>query len=563
MIKTDRKILWCVAATALAVRLAFGWSYAGSPFRNYHLVPGLDMQTMLRFAEWDNGEFPPLFVVHRFIVAAVRAFNGFEHAPLAVVAVQALLGVLGAVLTADIALRIWRRRCPALLAGGFYALYGPFLIYEFAVLQDAVVINLTLLGFWALVRARDRGYGPNELLTAGAALGLAAVGRPAALPLALGALVWVAVVCRRRFWRCWGGCAGGMLLVWGTALLFNGVLAGYWNAFFNVLPYSLEFNLPEAAAASPAAGGVPPADPGVWLTVLGRMAARIPRLFSVLELPENLNYYFLCREFPLLDWLPGPAVLLPAAASGLFWLLAAGRSRRRAWILLMPVVLLVLPLCVREPIGRYRLMLAPYLILLAAELPGDWLRRPVSWRRTAAGVLLVAAVFAGWRHWDPEPESYLRSSDFVAWGAALAAGGDAANAEKYYRYAWEAGGFTNTAAAERLIAMAYDRHDPEAMAAVVDEGMAAGRVPPSLLCYYGGIAQMGMGQWEAAERFFERVDENDIPELAGRFCFLRALTAQELGQLELAEAYLHRALEEGVPENLRLEAEKRLRELLR
>ena len=52
---TRKKILLTVILAALTVRSVFAIAFSQSFFANYHLVPGLDMQTLLRFSEWQAG----------------------------------------------------------------------------------------------------------------------------------------------------------------------------------------------------------------------------------------------------------------------------------------------------------------------------------------------------------------------------------------------------------------------------------------------------------------------------------------------------------------------------
>ena len=44
-----------VAAVAAVLRCWAAVALAGSPLRNFHLVPGLDMQTLLERGEWEIG----------------------------------------------------------------------------------------------------------------------------------------------------------------------------------------------------------------------------------------------------------------------------------------------------------------------------------------------------------------------------------------------------------------------------------------------------------------------------------------------------------------------------
>ena len=172
--------------------------WRASTFRYYNFVRGLDMETLLRFGEWGtegNGFF---LTPHRLLVAAFWALNGHCHDVSMLVAAQALFGISGAVLCADLALKFCRRdRTAALACGIFYLVYGPFFIYEFSILQEAVSLNLILLAFHASVSARSR----RGFVWAGLTLGLCVVGRPTALlfvPAMLGFMAYREFKTRRR-----------------------------------------------------------------------------------------------------------------------------------------------------------------------------------------------------------------------------------------------------------------------------------------------------------------------------------------------------------------------------
>ena len=237
MFTSRKKLLWCLIAVGIAVKIAEFWWWSVTPFRFYNAVPGLDMATLLRFGEWGSGPYGFFFTPHRALVALFWKLNGERHFVPGIVAVQALVSVGGAALAADLALKFFRSNWIAAAVGALYLSYGPFFIYEFSVLQEIVALNLLLLGFYAAVAARSR----RGIVFAGFALGLCVVGRPSGFLFAPAMALWVL---RRRGWTAKNvvplaiGAAGALL----PALLLNGILGGNWSCFFNVLPYSLEFN---------------------------------------------------------------------------------------------------------------------------------------------------------------------------------------------------------------------------------------------------------------------------------------------------------------------------------
>jgi hypothetical protein len=408
-----KKTLLIVAVAGICVKAVEFMVWNVSTFRFYNFVPGLDMPTLLRFGEWGtegNGFF---LTPHRALVAAWWALNGQSHFVPGVVAVQALFGILGAVLCADLALKFCRRdKTAAFFAGGLYLLYGPFFIYEFSVLQEAVALNLILLAFHAAVSARSR----RGFVRSGVALGLCVVGRPTALlfvPLMIAFTAYRESVKRRRGRR--ETAKKTLLLLAGAAAVLcavsaaNRIFGGNWSPFFNAVPYSLEFNAgAPGELPSVSSSGIP------YLDLAVKAACRAPQMFMPTEVPENLNYCFLCGRIMLLDILPGPGLLLPLALAGMMLMLS--KLRRAPALLLLPIVSLVLPLCVREPIGRYRLTLIPYFILCAACWLHAARQKPAARKLPAALAGLtfsVALLLPSYRR------DLLRSDDYMTHALAL------------------------------------------------------------------------------------------------------------------------------------------------
>ena len=413
MFMSRKKTLLVVAVAGLCVKAVEFMVWNASTFRFYNFVPGLDMPTLLRFSEWGtegNGFF---LSPHRALVAAWWALNGHRHFVPGVVAVQALFGILGAVLCTDLALKFCRRdKTAALFAGALYLLYGPFFIYEFSVLQEAVALNLILLAFHAAVSARGR----RGFVWGGIALGLCVVGRPTALlfvPLMIAFMAYREFAKRRRGRR---GTVKKMLLllagasaVLGFVSATNKIFGDNWSPFFNAVPYTLEFNAGGAGKAPTVSSSGNP-----YLDLAVKAACRAPQMFMPTEVPENLNYCFLCDRIMLLDILPGPGVLLPLALAGM--LLMLFKLRRAPALILLPILSLVFPLCVREPIGRYRLTLIPYFILCAACWLHAARQKPAARKLPAA---LAAAAFSAALLLPSYRRDLLRSYDYMTHALAL------------------------------------------------------------------------------------------------------------------------------------------------
>lgn len=525
-----KKILCIVAAAGVLVKLAEFLAWRGSTFRFYNFVRGLDMETLLRFGEWGtpgNGFF---LTPHRLLVAAWWSLNGHSHHVPGIVAVQALFGIAGAVLCADLALKLFRRdRIAALACGLFHLLYGPFFIYEFSVLQEAVSLNLILLAFHAAVSARSR----RTFVWAGVALGLCVVGRPTALlfaPLMLGFMAYRERVTRRRPWRTAAKrllpALGGTLAVLCLVSVANRSFGGNWNCFFNVMPYSLEFN---AGAGGNSAAGHP------YLRMAANAVERAPRMFMPTEVPENLNYCFLCRQMPFLNALPGPGILLPLAVAGMLLLLT--KPRRPAALVLLPVITLILPLCVREPIGRYRLTLIPYFILGA----GYWLHfargKPVKFNAIVA-VGIAGACFA---LLIPTYRSdLLRSDDFLACAIAEEYPGGGRPTEgsvALLSEGWARGKFRNNKLGLNL----YRRLNGKSALQVLILG-ANNSPEKDVYLHYLAFHLADAGNFAAAEKLLAQIDPGKLGNLTGEHHFLYAEMLMRRGATREAVERYRKAL---------------------
>jgi tetratricopeptide (TPR) repeat protein len=122
----------------------------------------------------------------------LAAFVALGSGPLAPRAIQFLLGVATALLTAHLAGRLIGRRA-AMLAGIAAALYGPFVLFEGRLLAPSLVVFLSTAGLALLETGRARA-ALLPRIAAGSCFGLAALARPEVLLVAavLGCgLFWV------------------------------------------------------------------------------------------------------------------------------------------------------------------------------------------------------------------------------------------------------------------------------------------------------------------------------------------------------------------------------------
>jgi tetratricopeptide (TPR) repeat protein len=433
-----------VFALALALRLAYVFQIRYSPFFQ---TLGLDARF---YDEWarqlaagtaKRGVFfmSPLYPY--FLAGLYRLFG---RDLLLVRVVQSFIGSATAVLVYFIARDAFDRRV-GLLAGILAAAYGAFIFYDGAIILTPLLVFLTALVLLLLVRGASGG-GVWLFGAAGAALGLAAIGRAAALALVPVALWWAWAVSggrengagRRRGRRAAARAPrlrAPLLLLLGVVVVVapvtvrnyavgrdfvpitsNGGLNFYiGNSEIStggyVKPEGLDIETdPDGARLAEGAVGRPlkPSEvsswwyararafiarhPGAWGALLVR---KLSFAMSSYELPQLENFYFQRRYSPLLSLpLPGFALIAPLGLVGLLLLL---RTRRAAALLLLFFGAYVLSIVGFFVVARYRLPVVTTLIVgTAAGLVEGWDRarrgrlfRGAAWTIPVLAVLLV------------------------------------------------------------------------------------------------------------------------------------------------------------------------------
>ena len=486
----------------------FALFYHCSPFSYYHLLPGLDMETLLRFGEWGRTENHFFFTLHRLQVFTFWKLNGNVHPVMWHVLFQALLGAAGAAMVGAAALRLTGKKHLALLSGVVWALNPVELMYEFTTLQDSLVNFGIILSIFAFLEARKRHFAPLFALGAGAAAGVAATGRPVAIGLVLCLGVWNLYYLYHRklplkrilFF------AGGVLAVWGVFSTVNLIVIKRFNCFFNPVSYAVAVNTtPAAASGAPApVSSVPPLVKTVF-----KMVLRTPQLLSPEEIPENLNIHFLRTKIPFFR-IPFEFIPLCAAAAILF-MLATGRWKKKEGFLLVPVFALAVFLCIREPIGRYRLLLLPWFTLLTV-----WLFSYFSAKKSRLPLCLIVSgvlIFIGCTL-TAHP---LRGADHFAWGMALEkeAGETTPEAMKEFKAAFLLKPDTNHAVS--LITRAMTANDRTLAQETARKWMAV-TGNSTLSCYYAALA--AFPEMNKMEHLFSLVKEKELPPKLRFRCFL-------------------------------------------
>ncbi|MBQ7393499.1 MAG: hypothetical protein IJV89_04020 [Lentisphaeria bacterium] len=396
-----RTVYGAVFAAALLFRVGVLCEFFHSPLAHYWRIPGLDMKTHLELgAMFAGGE--GVFALYRLITAWV------PH-PAGLVFLQSLAGCLIALLTALITLRLFGRKGAALLAGLLAAWYGNAVLYELVTLPETLNILTVLAGFAAVLQAKRKKFAGVWSLCAGILLALSATGRPVNVIAVLAILLWAGCQLYRKKAR-----KGAAALLAGLCLVWVPVTA--WNALHGwplpVYGSNFQYAAQVAEKTDLASWNVGEKKEAVSvLRIAGSFPVKLLKVFSIREIPDNLNYYFLKNRFIFMRFAVPAALLISLGTAGMITLLC--RKNRRGIMLMLWLLALSLIFAAYYPAGRYRLILYPYFAVFAAIFFTELLR-PGRALPILAGILTLSC------QWmiTPHP-AILRAADHTAWGMAL------------------------------------------------------------------------------------------------------------------------------------------------
>ncbi len=178
---------------ALAVRGIHYACWSVSPFSWYNFLPGLDMSTHMQWAEAfaSSGTLINFYIL---LPGAARFLTSPQGAATLTVICQLALGAATAGLVSLICLWTLRSAWAALAAGCLFALYGPPLIYETAVLKESPNLFLHVLLLASVLWAAKKNFKPPQLALAGALMALPPL-------LRFSGVLWSALALAWLLWR--------------------------------------------------------------------------------------------------------------------------------------------------------------------------------------------------------------------------------------------------------------------------------------------------------------------------------------------------------------------------
>ena len=401
----------------------------------------------------------------------------------AAMALQALVGACTAAMIAGIG-----RRWFGLQAGWFsglaYALYGPGVYTDTAILSEGLLLFFLTAALWALVtwptstpvgshdrdRLTLREVGPA--VAAGVALGAAALVRPTALVIAAACAAWLIVArSSRAAWALGLACVVMMLPAlaksWSASHALSIQGYGGLNVYIGNSPLQdgrATFRLGsgwDALNSEAARAGVadPTAQDRYYLAKTWQEIVHHPAGFAKLigvktlwmtqaeESRDSHSYYFFTAQSPLLRFLPRWAILFPLACLGaIAWRPPFSRhgsspSRRPGALasLLIFYTIGAAASIVCLVVGfRYRMPLVPALAIaagagLSALVAAVQARRA----RELAALAVVAAVAVLVSHLLSDPRNTNLAEEWALTGSALVTEHRLGEAEEAYRHALE------------------------------------------------------------------------------------------------------------------------------
>jgi len=429
---TDSPWFWpaVIFAVAFLLRAVYTFQVRYTPFFQ---TLGLDAKFYDQWARdiaGGSAERGAFFMTPLYSYFLAVVYRLFGRDLLLVRLIQAGLGAATASLVYLLGRDVFDRRV-GLLAGLLTASYGALIFYDCSVLLTPLLVFLNVLALYLILRA-DASGKPIHYLAAGAVLGLATIGRAAALLPAAAAILWIGLSKRARprgnappaprsvALRRAALVVLGIALVVGPVTLRNYVVErdfvlitfnGGLNFFIGnsesatggyVRPEGLDIvSDPDGSAIAERALGreLKPSEvsgywydrswtqikarPGQWAELMARKLAFV---MSSYELPQLENYYFQKRYSALLALpLPGFAIIAPLGLVGLVLTF----RRRRPRLLALYCSVYLLSIVGFFVVARYRLPVVPVLIVLASYAVVELARRVRAREFAALAVPLV------------------------------------------------------------------------------------------------------------------------------------------------------------------------------
>lgn len=418
-------IIILVALTALTVRIASFSLWKNSPFTEYSKIQGLDMKTHLEFAKnFAGGD--SAFSLYKALCLAAMKFKNSDYPIELIVLFQHICGILSCILVTLICFRLSHNKILALNAGISAALYAPLLLYESFTLVETLFVFSCLIALYTCIRAGARKV--SSIFAAGFFLILPSTVRFSGIFLSSALFLWFLLRLirkkelsdNRKFLKVFAIFASGSLSAVFSVLLINYFNTGHFMflpgkpVVSYVLKAGLEMKInPEEDIAFVETESY---------SLERKTAGYLAKFFDIVkpfEIPNNLNYYFIKNQLPIMDFIIGPLLLIPLALSGFIALLSRPYLLRRYSVLLFYFISIGMPMIVFIPLSRYRIALIPVFAFFA----GFFIVSVIKYLRISQSkplpLLLSLLLYIIVLSYTAPKDFPLRSEDFVSYGQAL------------------------------------------------------------------------------------------------------------------------------------------------
>lgn len=440
-----------IAATVIRIFLYSSW--IESPFRYYHTIPGLDMQTHLRYMQqFISGDSS--FSLYKLLFSFSRVFSNGELSPPVIIFIQQIFGVINAILTSFVCLCLFGNRGAAALSGVVFALYGTTLVYECFILPDSIFVFFVLFSLTVILCCRKSGFSPLLLLVSGASLALPLLVRFHAILWTFLSQFWLFSYNYRKSLR-------GIKFNFSKSLGFI-----LWPATGSliVLVFSSSYNLSHRQSACPVPNlpcfsyvfkvgytenvkslSMPVTEDSgskeeisVSLTrKLKNYAEKFLMTFHHYEIPDNINCYFVSSILTPLKFSIGSMFLFPLALIGMFMIIFQQKTMRKCSILFLYIISFAIPLVFFIPLSRYRIIFIPVFCIFSVY-PLIYLCEKIRKTKKILAYYAVAVIALLFIMYPKIPsESYFRSEDFTGFASVLEAqNADSKRVEYLYQTAF-------------------------------------------------------------------------------------------------------------------------------
>lgn len=430
--------------------------WLASPLRYYHMLLGLDMETVMNMGEMFFNHTGTISL-WKLVIALSCALNNGSARPDFIVAVQLVFGVITIFSTAYIALRLTGKRILSAVAGIICALYAPAMMYECFILKETSLLFYVASGTAFVLFCRRNHFRAQHLILCGALLYSITLVRFYGLLWGVFTFLWILAylfrkyktqdkdhsVAFRKIFKAFCIMTAGALMA--MALTFSANYA--WSKTFPEVLIPVEYNMKFGTVDTPSAMHIPAehelqtgkkSELKDYFSRADVYFKKFTYLFRSFEIPENLNYYFIRDHLFPLDLLLGPGFLIPAAAAGIMMLILGRKFYRKESLLFVYLIAFIIPLCLFFPLGRYRLMFLPVFSIFAAFLFTLLYKASIDFikggkMKSLIVPLILYGVFIRLGVSDP----LIRATDFLSYGHAIKIqkGNNAPEVELCYRAA--------------------------------------------------------------------------------------------------------------------------------